>query len=245
VATFRILNAFAFISAVALGQSKFEVASIRTNLTQGRMTAEFPPGGERFIATHASLRQLIVIAYGITPRQLSEVVPVSEEKYDVQAKADGPASRKQMQEMLQLLLIERFQLRLRREKREAPVYALVIEKRGEKGGSKLKPADEDSSWMLSRILGDEQPSGRIVFNCESMADFAFALSTLSRIGRIVVDETGLAGNYNFELNPALPTGPADEPIFTALREQLGLRLEPRRAPVEFLVIEHVAPLTTN
>ena len=241
MATFRILNVCAFISAIALGQSKFEVASIRTNLIQGRMTAEFPPGGERFIATHASLRQLIVIAYGITPRQRSEVVPVSEEKYDVQAKADGPASHKQMQEMLQFLLIERFQLRLRRERREAPVYALVIEKRG----SKLKPADEESSWMLSRILGDEQASGRIVFNGESMADFAFALSALSRIGRIVVDETGLAGNYNFELNPALPAGPADEPIFTALREQLGLRLEPRRAPVEFLVIEHVAPLSTN
>ena len=191
MATIRILSVFAFVSAVALGQSKFEVASISTNPTQGRMTAEFPPGGERFIATHASLRQLIVIAYGITPRQLSEVVPVSEEKYDVQAKADGPASHKQMQEMLQFPLIERFQLRLRREKREAPIYALVIEKPGEKHGSKLKPADEESSWMLSRILGDEQASGR--------AQIRFAIDHLRKAAQG-------SGHRLLTRNPSFPSG---------------------------------------
>jgi uncharacterized protein (TIGR03435 family) len=235
------LKAFAFISALALSQPRFEVASIRPNPNQGRMTAEFPPGNQRFIATYASIRQLIVIAYGITPHQLSEVVPVSEDKYDVQARADWPSSRPEMQQMLQSLLIERFHLSLRREQRDAPIYALIVEKRG----LKLKPTNEESPWTLSRIRGDEQASGRVVFKSESMADFAFALSTFSTVGRMVVDETGLTGKYDFELEPGPPAGPADAPIFTALRRQLGLRLEPRRAKVEFLVIEHVEAPTGN
>src|SRR5260370_41731728 len=147
-----------------------------------------------------------------------------------------------MLRMLQTLLADRFKLSIRREMRELPAYALVAEKHG----PKLHLSEQQLPWTLSRARGYEPKSGRIIFENESMPDFASVLSTLVVIGRVVVDKTGLKGNYNFELTFTPPdrltdpeTSPDAPSIFTAVREQLGLRLEPHRAPVEGLVIEHV------
>jgi uncharacterized protein (TIGR03435 family) len=105
-----------------------------------------------------------------------------------------------------------------------------------------------------RDAGTERRSGRIgrlIFENESMADFAWRLTTLVVIGRVVVDETGLQGNYDFELSYSPPdvgdsvSGPEAPSIFTAMQEQLGLKLKPRRAPAEFIVVEHVEPASEN
>jgi uncharacterized protein (TIGR03435 family) len=240
-----IFGLIVIASSGASGQSlpAFEVASVRMNRAAGgHVSAEFLPGGERFTATNASLGQLIVMAYGITPLQLGPVDPFLFEKYDIQAKAGRAVTRKEMLLMLQALLRNRFGLSIRREMRDLPAYALVVNKRG----PRLRVDHDELPWDLSRVRGNEQGSGRLVFQHESMEDFAFALSTLTIIGRVVVDKTGLTDSYNFELNFMPPNRGADPAandgapsIFTALQEQLGLRLESRQEPVEFLVIEHI------
>jgi len=243
-----IVSLIALTAGGAFAQS-FEVASVRMNRTAGgRAAVEFSPGGERFTATNTSLGQLIVMAYGVTPHQVAPLDPVIYEKYDVLARADRPVPRKDMLRMLQALLADRFGLSIRREMREQAVYALVVDKRG----PKLQLSKEDLPWTLARAQGKEQSSGRMIFENESMPDFAFALSTLVVVGRVVVDKTGLTGNYDFKLNFAPPDRLSDPSttqdapsIFTAVQEQLGLRLEAQRAPVEFLVIEHVERASDN
>jgi uncharacterized protein (TIGR03435 family) len=250
-----MVQAIAIVSLIAaagvLGQSlpAFEVASVRMNRTAGgRATVEFSPGGERFTATNTPLGQLIVTAFGVTPQQVSPLDPVIYEKYDVQATTEHPVTRREMQRMLQALLADRFRLSIRREMKEQSVYALLVDKRG----PKLPLSKEDLPWTLSRARGNEQNSGRMTFENESMPDFAFALSTLVVIGRVVIDKTGLAGNYDFKLNFAPPDRMSDPStaqdapsIFTAVQEQLGLRLEAQKIPVESLVIEHVERASDN
>ena len=103
----------------------------------------------------------------------------------------------------------------------------------------------------ARAAGAES-KGQVIFTNESMADFAWALTRMNGVGdRVVVDNTGLAGNYDFTLAFVRDIGPATEDvpdgpsIFVAAREQLGLRLEAKRAPVEFLVVEHIEKPSEN
>jgi uncharacterized protein (TIGR03435 family) len=152
--------------------------------------------------------------------------------------------------MLQSLLADRFKLVLRRESNEVPVYELTIAK----GGSKLwqtSAIDSESAAVRlpSRAGGAEPVNGHLIFKNESMANFAWALTRMAHIGdRLVVDNTGLKGNYDFEVTfvpdvtpmaggtgrelAILPGGPS---IFSALQEQLGLKLESKKAPIEFLI----------
>ncbi len=136
--------------------------------------------------------------------------------------------------MLQTLLADRFKLKTHREMRELSAYALAVGK----NGHKLRASKESVPWTLSRAGGIEPRSGRIIFKDEPMPDFASALTKLVVIGRVVVDQTGLKGNYDFELTFAPPERlgePTSEApsIFTAIQEQLGLKLEPHRAPGRF------------
>jgi uncharacterized protein (TIGR03435 family) len=221
------------------------VASIKPNrITSGRPIAEFLSGGERFTASNISLANLIIIAYGITPRQIDSLPPITFEKYDVLASTEHSVPRDEMLRMLQTLLADRFQLRVHREVRELPYYALVVDKHG----PKLQRSEEQLPWNLTRSRGSEQDiSGvsQITFTSESMADFASVLSTLLAVGRMVIDKTGLSGSYDFGLkytraDRPIPPSDADAPsIFTAMQEQLGLRLEPAKGPVEILMIDHV------
>jgi uncharacterized protein (TIGR03435 family) len=196
-----------------------------------------------------SLGLLIGMAYGVTPGQISPLDARISQKFDIEAISDRAATRDQMLRMLQTLLTNRFRLSIRHETRKVPAYALVAVRR-QPG---LHLSKEQLPWTLSRARGQEQASGRLIFENESMRDFASVLSTLVVVGRVVVDQTGLKGNYDFHLtfapsdrvaDPA--TAPPDAPsIFTAVQEQLGLKLEPRRAPVDFLVIEHVEKPSEN
>jgi uncharacterized protein (TIGR03435 family) len=213
---------------------------------------EFSPGGERFTMTNMPLGALLLVAYDVTVRQLSGAPDAISEKYDIAAKAEHSVSRDEMLRMIQALLAERFRLVLQRESREVPVYALTVAP----GGPKLRRSSAlDGERTMPRIparAGGAESNGQVTFTDESMADFAWALTRMAGIGdRVVVDNTGLIGNYDFTLTfvrdtpqPAgdareLATIPDGPPISLALREQLGLRLEAKRASVEFLVIEHV------
>ena len=202
---------------------------------------------------------LILMAYNITVRQISGQDPLLSEGYDIAAKAEHAVRRDQIMRMLQTLLVERFRLAVHWETREVPVFALVAGR----GGARLQRSDPSRGEVSNPRTpagagGTELRSGHLVFRDESMEDFAWALSRMNATGdRVVLDDTGLTGNYDFELTfepprrePAAETpgtairveGPS---IFEAVQEQLGLKLEPRRGPVQFLVIDHVERPSAN
>jgi len=246
----RRLMACVLLSASAAGAGwgqTFEVASVRLNKSGVRGgTIEFAPGHERFVMTNMSLGALILVAYDITVRQLSGAELLGPECYDIAAKAERPATRAEMLEMLRRLLAERFRLTVRRETRELPVYALTVGK----GGPKLKQVstpekDAGTPLVPAHAGGSEAGTGHLIFKNESMSEFAWALSRTQATGdRVVVDQTALKGTYDFELK-WVREGAEGPSIFEALPEQLGLKLDSKKAPVELVVIEHVERPTEN
>jgi len=151
-----------------------------------------------------------------------------------------------LQSMLQTLLADRFKLVLHREMKEMPVYALTIAR----GGPKLTPSRDDEKTVLNitgGLIGQSQDlmlHGRKA----SMASFVRVLETLSFMDRPVLDRTGLTGEFNFEMKFApinAFSNTASPSIFTALQEQLGLKLEATKAPVEFLVIDSAEKPSEN
>ena len=232
----------------------FEVASVKLNKSGVRGgSLEFSKGGERFTAINMPFGALILVAYNITVRQLSDPPEFVSEKYDVVAKAEHPVHSEEMLRMLQALLADRFKLVVRRETREVPVYALTLAR----GGPKLQPTASPGNPATvprtpAHASGNEVRSGHVAFQAESMPDFAWALTRMAGIGdRIVVDETGLRDRYDFELkfgrdHLGTENVPSQDPsIFSALQEQLGLKLESKKAPVEFLIIDHVERPSEN
>jgi uncharacterized protein (TIGR03435 family) len=221
---------------------EFEVASVKQGRAGARgNSTEIAPGGERFTATNASLKLLIMTAYGVTDRQVSGGPNwVNTEYYDIDAKTDRPASRERICLMLQTLLTDRFQLKLHRETKELPMYVLTVEK----AASRLR---ENKSGDKPQVrTGD---SGQVVFQSFPMAQLAWFLSV--RLRRDVMDKTELKGGYDFELaytpdTPSFGDGAVNVPpadpnrpgILDAVRDQFGLTLQPQKAPVEIFVIDH-------
>ncbi|HEX5227649.1 MAG TPA: TIGR03435 family protein [Bryobacteraceae bacterium] len=246
------------LATVGCGQS-FEAASVRLNKnphTRGNM--EFLPGGERFIATNVWLGALVETAYDVTNQQcdcLSARFPVLTQSFDVVAKADHPVTPSQMLRMMQNLLAERFQLVVRYETKEVPAYALVPDKSGPKlRASSAVGANELAPRNPYHARGTESRTGsslNLSFANVTMADLAWRLSTLADVeDRAVIDQTDLNGHYDIELKIGTRSttelsADAGPSLFTALREQLGLRLEPRRMPLQILRIEHAQRPTDN
>ena len=247
------VSACMLLSASAWAQT-FEVASIKPSqpMSEDRKIAGIQtPGGGRLNTLSTSLRLLITFAYNVKDFQISGGPGwANSEPYDIVAKADGNATRPQLRLMLQALLKDRFKLTLRHETKDAPIYELVVAK----GGSKIQ---EDTVSVRQRIA--RTGAGKIVAQKASLAMFAELLGTLT--GRPVVDKTGLPSTYAFTLNwtPAVGEGGLPGPprpdvappdsngpsLFTALQEQLGLRLQSAKGPVESLVIEGAEKPTEN
>jgi uncharacterized protein (TIGR03435 family) len=245
----------AFVADVAVGQSvpSFEAASIRLNKdSKGRGNMEFLPGGERFSATHVPLGALIQTAYNLTSPQCScysSAVPVLAENYDIQAKAEHPVSAAEMLRLLQNLLQDRFKLVLRRETKELQAYAMVVDKGGPKlhasSAAHVSDAAPLNPYHARGVEGHSYYALDIVIKDATMADLAWRLSSLTILeDHVVVDKTGLDGHYDLDVkfsgvSPTEPLSGNDAPsIFTALREQLGLRLDARKIPLEVLSVEH-------
>jgi uncharacterized protein (TIGR03435 family) len=170
------------------------------------------------------------------------------EKYDVIAKSEGEGSPStdQFRFMLQRLLADRFKLAVHRETREASAYALVVGK----SGPKLREVN-DSSPIRFRGSG-----GSLIAQKLSMARLAENLTTeLRNFAVVVVDETGLTGDYAFSLewdqyelqdgNPANRPASTKPSLFTAVQEQLGLKLESVKRPVEYLIIDYAEKPSAN
>jgi uncharacterized protein (TIGR03435 family) len=218
-----------------------------------------PPGG-RFTAVSAPLRFLILYAYRLQGDQLVGAPDwIANERFDIVAKMEGdPPSivttgPDPIRLATQRLLADRFGLLVHRETRELDIYALTMARPAGQPGRALKPSPDDCAVMAARarasaprtdgpvpfVCGQNVGPGRIRFAGYPISQFANGLSQM--VGRAIVDRTGLTGNWAFELTYAPEPSPdSDEPsLFTAIQEQLGLKLEATKGPVEVLVIDRV------
>ena len=252
----------------------FEVASIKANHSGDRRMMINPDPSGRFTAKNVNVRQIIIMAYQIKDSQLSGAPGwIDSERYDISAKADGPATPEQFQLMMQALLADRFKLSLRHETKEMPVYALVVAKDGPKlhenkeaetekdvKTGEPKPGDPNAPPPKPRGM---MRGGRGMFSGQAMPVSVLADSLSRQLGRVVLDKTGLRGLYDFELkwtpdesqtpmirgadggDSAPPPDASGPTLFTALQEQLGLKLESQKGPVEVFVIDHVEKPTEN
>jgi uncharacterized protein (TIGR03435 family) len=227
------------VSAVAHGQA-FEVASVRQATEPSGERAGQPrisAGPDRLTARDATLLDCIEWAWNVREYQVAGPDWIRTERFEIAAKADRPGTPAAMRPMLQALLAERFGLILHRENRVMPALALVVAKSGPKLARSV--AAGEGNW---KRIG---PGLKLEFQHQKMADLAGFLSTLAVVDRPVVDDTGLAGAYTFtlDLNEAVRGGDAAAPgVPTLLQEQLGLRLDGRRMPLEVLVVDRVERL---
>jgi uncharacterized protein (TIGR03435 family) len=229
----------------------FEVASIRVRQGPVGRAVQFSASGPRLTLEAYPAFALIAEAYDLKPDQLSFAASVSRPDgdiyYDIAAKAEGDATPKrgEFRQMLQTLLAERFHLKVHREMKEMPVYALVVGK----NGPKFKESSPDAAFVSNHgVNGHNQTITLSKATMESLADDirgGFA------VDRPVVDRTGLTGTYDLKME-ASPEGrinrapePGDISIFTAVQQQLGLRLEPRKEPLEILVVDHIEKPSEN
>jgi len=201
------------------------------------MGASYSPGG-RIVLENVTVRYLIETAWHLHEHQLVGAPAwIDTAQFDIEAKPETEAAGMQdvRGRMIQAALTDRFGLVFHRETKELPVHALVIAK----NGPILTPGvmDETSG-------GSSSGRGLVQGKGESTQALAEFLS--GSLERTVVDKTGLTGVYNFKLKwrPDLEDGDAPS-IFTAIQEQLGLKLEPQKGPVELFVIDHVAPPSDN
>jgi uncharacterized protein (TIGR03435 family) len=231
------------LSSGAQAQSPpaFEVASIRRNLSGGMNTQiNLSPG--RLTVTNGSLKTLIRNAYDILSFQLTgELRWLDADMYDIVATTGtgGKISQDQFQRLLQSLLADRFRLRVHWETRETSVYALLPDK----NGPKLHPGSATQGPGINTQKG----LGRVHMQGTAEPISILAGNLGNQLGRFVLDKTGLPGVYDWvlEWSPD-PAADASLPsLFTALREQLGLRLEAQKGPMEMLVIDNAERPSEN
>jgi uncharacterized protein (TIGR03435 family) len=236
----RLLATAVFLLSLhpAHAQVRFEVASVKL-APAGGMTAVSPPGSARFSAMNVTLDNLIALAYGVDSGRISGLPGWSEsQQYDVIAKPEGPGglNYQQMRPMLQQLLADRLKLAVHREKKLMPGYALVVAK----GGPKLQKSagKSDKRYLLPRGL-----------QCDNASLDILAWMLSQPAGRPVVDRTEIQGKYDIELHYARDDASDNAPgsnkdtmlpsLFTALQEQLGLKLETQKVEVDTVVVDHV------
>jgi uncharacterized protein (TIGR03435 family) len=195
-------------------------------------------------------------AYNVAERQFTSVgssLPILTGRYDIEAKAPHPATRAEMMRMLQALLVERFRLAMHREPKEVSGYVLLTDA----GGAKLRESESGGPEckILQVMKGDFRE-----FQFRNCTLQSFALEPLGPwLGEFVVDQSGMTGQYDFDFlfsrdQPANPREGRPEPsvfnpgapsIPTALKQQLGLRLQAQKITVDLYSIDHVEKPSQN
>lgn len=239
------------IAASLAAQTLSYVASVKpNNSVEPRALSEYSPGG-RFTATATTVTTLVRSAYRIQGYQLVGAPGwFSSKRYDISAKADeSPAPTQQT--LLRAVLRDQFKLVVHEETRELPVFALA--RSDGRPGPRLVKSDFDCAAYAASPHPAPAPGSAVLCgarsNTGSFSGKAVAMSQLAAslgffAGRFVVDKTGLAGGYDMELTwtpDEKSAAGADGPsLFTALQEQLGLKLIAERGPVNVLVVERAA-----
>jgi uncharacterized protein (TIGR03435 family) len=241
----------------------FEAASVKLDKSDSGIVAIRPMVGGRFSAANVNLKLLISIAYGVRNSDISGGPGwIGSTAFDIEAKANGNPDRKQIRLMLQSLLEDRFKLAVRKESKDLSVYVLTVAK----NGARLPEAREgncvvfDSDKPLPLPAPGQTlpvPCGafrmmphdggrRLEAGAVSMPELAAALTQL--LDRPVVDKTAILETFDVHLDwiPGLPRDDVSGPsLLTAVQEQLGLKLESRKSPVETVVIDHVEKPDAN
>jgi len=252
---FRRLVAVALVICSAAGltaqtaKPTFEVASVKKNVSGKGAFA--PP---RFTATTVTAQNvpvdyLIQVAYGVAATELvggpDWIHELSGERFDIAAKAPDGSSRQEQLAMLRHLLEERFALRVRRETRDMPVFLLTRLENTNQPGPNLKRAAKDC--LPSPTCAGQTGRGAAAYKGAQWSEVLKAIAV--PLDRRLIDRTALSGAFDFELTYArgLSVSPDDSSvdIYAAVRQQLGLKLEPGRAPLEVTVIDSVSKPTEN
>jgi uncharacterized protein (TIGR03435 family) len=212
-------------------------------------------GNNRFVGRNYTLRLLIAAAFNLNSREISGGPAwVESDHYDIVAVTPGEVrpTRDEQMSMLRNLLADRFKLTFHREQKEFSIYELEVAK----GGLKLKPstaAPDEPAQLISTVYPQ-----RMVLPARNatMSDLA-SLMQRAMLDRPVVDKTGLTGRYDFDLEwapdetqfggevPAAPADAPNPPLFSAIQQQLGLKLEATRGPVEVIVVDRAERPSEN
>jgi uncharacterized protein (TIGR03435 family) len=273
-----MIPAFHGASAQSSDTARFEVATIKINRSGNRRPVyTVVPRNGRLTITNVSVRELIQDAFGLaSPSQLGNTPDWTRSgRFDVVAKAPSPVSAAVLQRMLQQLLADSFQLTTHRENRDTEVFGLVLAtpnrlgprlKRNEDGcddrvgTAAFARADEGAPNQRGTCGILPGGAGRIIARGLDMPGLAAYIG--SSPGRMVIDQTGLAGRFDVDLTytPSFATSealaqrggtpppgvdPSGPTLITALEEQLGLKLRPSRASVAFIVVDHIEPLRSD
>lgn len=253
-------------------RAEFEAASIKPSAS-ARLLGTMVRDG-KLTATGISLKNLMAVAYDVREAEiLGGPNWVRSERYDISAKAAGPASTAELKLMIRALREDRFQLKTRREMKEMPVYALIAAK----NGTKLKPSNDlncsDPSVYTPppELPTAGQPAKPISIRCGnfyvlndrlqgrkvSLRQLASTLSSMNIVEQRVVDQTGIAGTFdidlqwdassrrNVQLTDTSPDNTNLPSIFSAFEEQLGIKLQSQEARLEVLVIDNAMQPAAN
>jgi uncharacterized protein (TIGR03435 family) len=250
IAALPATGSYAQLSSASTAPA-FEVATIKPAIPDQRgktLTMQ----GHRFVTVNTTLNDLITFAYGIHPRQVQGGPAwLQTNKYDLVAEpaAAGQPSTAELRQMVQKLLADRFKLILHRDKKELPVYTITVAS----NGPKLTISQDDPSGLPFFSLG----RGMARVKNMSISDFA-SLILVVVLDRPTLDKTGFTGRYDFTLKwtpdefqfggaeSKAPPPTDDAPdLFTAMQQQLGLKLESTKARADVFVVDRVEPPSEN
>lgn len=233
------------------GDLKFEVGTVKLSPPDGPQDGVRPaPGGRRYAGKGLPLRSYLYVAYQVREEQITGGPAwVDKEHFDLNAEAEKPSSIEDLHIMLQNMLTEKFKLQFHFEKKDMQAYVLTVDKSGPKN-LKLRERAPGTDFIVD--VTSEQPFHQIwKAHCVTLNFFTWRLSGWQ--DRPILNQTGLEGCYDFEFRfmQNLPAGVQDgqvingatvdasgPTVFQALENQLGLKMEARRAPVEVMVIDH-------
>ncbi|MGH9236685.1 MAG: TIGR03435 family protein [Vicinamibacterales bacterium] len=259
-----VISLLAGVAATAqapAGDAAFELASIRQNISGSQSGGGKPRAGGGYIYTNLSALQLIGLSYNVPfDRIIGGPAWMSADRYDVNAIGKENATTEERRGMVRSLLRDRFQLAAHIERRDLPVYLLVVARGDGRLGPGLRRSSVDCNDPQARkkaaaAAGDSRMVCGLTFNTGLFMAGGVEVSTMlgtltAAAGRAVLDRTGLTGAYDFELKwtPSLGTdAPSADAvsIFTAVQEQLGLKLEGGTAPLDVLVIDRIERPSEN
>jgi uncharacterized protein (TIGR03435 family) len=225
-------------TAIAQERKAFEVASIKSNKSDSG-SSSWQTSHERMTFTNATMATIFKAAFELKDYQFSAPDWFNNERYDIVAKGPDGTRETDLSAMLQSLLLDRFKLTFHTEQREVAAFGLVVDK----GGLKITPLQDGEVFTGSSSSGSNSTPGFTTMSTTgSLASFASSLANNIDVQRPVADLTNLPGQYKIALryiafSRQTPdnNGPT---IFTALQEQVGLKLEPRREWIKFFVVDH-------
>jgi uncharacterized protein (TIGR03435 family) len=244
-----LLAVAAFLLAQPAPRPQFEVASVKINTGGGGTTRRIEPQALTYL--NITLGEFIQMAYGVKRYQVRGedwiTSNASASRYDIVAKTAAPVPEAELRQMLAPVLEDRFHLKTHRETQVLPVFVLVQAK----GGARLREGDGGQQYVTP------DPAGGFRFQNYPMAALVNMLSLMRTVGRPVIDRTELTARYTFTANlQDLPAGAtpedakravveSDAAVFTALEDQLGLKLNAAREPIDLLVVDHADRFPTE